>query len=916
MKTPTSCVFDGFVKHLFALCCLFLPTALTAATVTDVLTYTINGSTEQVSSYKDFSGKTYTSSAVYAGNASSGTADSGPAIQLRTSNSKEGIVTTASGGTVKSITITWNSATVDARVLKVYGKSSAYSAATELYDASTRGTEIASFAKSAGDQTITISGSYEYIGIKSNSGALYIDQIDIEWETGSSPTTVTAPTITGDSPFTTSTSVSISADSGASIYYTTDGTTPTTSSTLYSAPFSVMATTTVKAIAVKNSVSSAVTTETFFMRPNAPTITGTDNFTTTSTIGLSAASGCSIYYTTDGSTPTTSSTLYSTAFSISATTTVKAIAVDANNISSVEASRTFTKQSVTPTPTGDATYIFNTSEGLAALGLTAPAASASTYLGTTNYEVGPVNLVTSGGTGNSGVRIYNSGGTMTLRTYASQNATITISVDEGYYLTSIVFDTAAGAFSVDNGTYSNKTWTPTSSYPASVVFTTTTNAQIKTITVNYGSAAEAPVAVTNFSEMKALESGKNVILTLSESNAAIVQYVDPASAARTTAAQNAYIRDNYCAVQFANVNPTSRSWHTQASGALIGTIRGQYLVENGMPKFVATDKTDAWHMLCLDNYAAISPRTVSIADLVADTYRADFVQLNEVTLTKSGNNYYVNDGTNQILVENAFNLSEITMPTTVTGNRYTLTGIVGTTASSASELYLLSLQHVLSSLTLAENQINSTILTQHDNESVNLTLARQLTTGTWNTLCLPFDLSDAADVLGEVQIAELTGYNSSTNTLEFTTVTDITAGKPYLVYPTGTTTSNIILNGVEVTSTTAPVTFGNYTFTPIFDPTELQKDDHTSLFLGSGNTLFYPNVTAEMKAFRAYFKISTPNSVPAKINVDGQTTGITTVDVDADNSTYYDLSGRRVGQKVDLFQRGVYVKEGSKVIIK
>ena len=83
-------------------------------------------------------------------------------------------------------------------------------------------------------------------------------------EPGPGPTPqVAAPTITGTTPFETSTTASISAESGAAIYYTTDGSTPTTASSQYSSPISLNATTTVKAIAVKNGVSSEVSTKTF-----------------------------------------------------------------------------------------------------------------------------------------------------------------------------------------------------------------------------------------------------------------------------------------------------------------------------------------------------------------------------------------------------------------------------------------------------------------------------------------------------------------------------------------------------------------------------------------------------------------------------------------------------------------------------
>ena len=80
---------------------------------------------------------------------------------------------------------------------------------------------------------------------------------------GSGTSTVSAPTISGSTPFAESTTVTMSAESGAEIRYTTNGTTPTASSTLYSAPITLTDTTTVKAIALKNGLNSSVATKVF-----------------------------------------------------------------------------------------------------------------------------------------------------------------------------------------------------------------------------------------------------------------------------------------------------------------------------------------------------------------------------------------------------------------------------------------------------------------------------------------------------------------------------------------------------------------------------------------------------------------------------------------------------------------------------
>ena len=141
--------------------------------VTDVLDRALTGVTG--TDYKTWSGKTITSSAVYAGQS----AGSNESIQLRSNNSNSGIVTTTSGGKVKKIAIDWNANTDAARKLWVYGKNDAYTSPTELYDNATQGTKIAEIA--CGTTEFVIEGDYKYIGLRSASGAMYLNSIEITW---------------------------------------------------------------------------------------------------------------------------------------------------------------------------------------------------------------------------------------------------------------------------------------------------------------------------------------------------------------------------------------------------------------------------------------------------------------------------------------------------------------------------------------------------------------------------------------------------------------------------------------------------------------------------------------------------------------------------------------------------------------
>ena len=80
---------------------------------------------------------------------------------------------------------------------------------------------------------------------------------------GSVTQSVSAPTFSGATQFTESTQVSMNGPAGAEIRYTTNGSTPTAQSTLYSGPLTLTETTTVKAIAIKDGQSSAVTSRTY-----------------------------------------------------------------------------------------------------------------------------------------------------------------------------------------------------------------------------------------------------------------------------------------------------------------------------------------------------------------------------------------------------------------------------------------------------------------------------------------------------------------------------------------------------------------------------------------------------------------------------------------------------------------------------
>jgi hypothetical protein len=194
-----------------------------------------------------------------------------------------------------------------------------------------------------------------YVGFTGGTGGLSSSQKILYWTYATqavSPVT-SAPVFSPPAgSYSTSQSVTLSsATTGAAIYYTTNGTAPTTTSSVYKGAIAVGAgTTTIEAMAVASGSSqSAVATAEYVVGSTvtaAPSFSpGAGTYTTAQSVTLSSATtGAVIYYTTNGTTPTTSSAVYSTPIQVAATETLKAIAIAPSLQSSSTATAVYTIQ--------------------------------------------------------------------------------------------------------------------------------------------------------------------------------------------------------------------------------------------------------------------------------------------------------------------------------------------------------------------------------------------------------------------------------------------------------------------------------------------------------------------------------------------------------------------------------------------
>jgi len=197
-------------------------------------------------------------------------------------------------------------------------------------------------AASAG-QTLTVTWS---MASDAGSGNVTLQAATFGGATLPTAATPTFSPVAGT--YTSAQTVTISdTTSGATIYYTTDGSAPTPQSTKYTAAISVPATETVKAIATATGYATSATGSAAYtinlpaaatptLSPAAGTYTGLQSVTIADT-----TTGATIYYTLDGTTPTAASTKYTAAISVGVSETVKAIAVATGYSNSAVASSAY-----------------------------------------------------------------------------------------------------------------------------------------------------------------------------------------------------------------------------------------------------------------------------------------------------------------------------------------------------------------------------------------------------------------------------------------------------------------------------------------------------------------------------------------------------------------------------------------------
>lgn len=216
-------------------------------------------------------------------------------------------------------------------------------------------------------------------------------------------------------------------------------------------------------------------------------------------------------------------------------------------------------------------------------------------------------------------------------------------------------------------------------------------------------------------------------------------------------------------------------------------------------------------------------------------------------------------------------------------------------------------------------------------ENANVTLKRTLYADRgWNTLCLPFSLTDEQTKAAFGDDVELRTLESvSGNTLTFAQATGITAGVPCLIKVSKVAKDNTYtFTGVTTIAVKDKTDFGfskkgDVEFVGIYSPADVSErataGKDNALFLGDGNKFYKAKAETEMKAFRAFFLVPASTDTQAlRAVIDGTTTGIDDLNIDTvkADGRVYNLNGQCVGYSLEGLKAGIYIQNGKKVIKK
>ncbi len=551
----------------------------------------------------------------------------------------------------------------------------------------------------------------------------------------------------------------------------------------------------------------------------------------------------------------------------------------------------------------------------------------------TSFALDDKITVSCTGKGNTG-KYYDNG--KNWRLYQNESPKLIVTTADGYLLNSITITYTVentGVLIYNNTNVSSPATVSVSGSSAEFSVGNTgsaTNGQVRVTAISVTYTSDLPPIeihkATGISAFKSMGSGSMVELYLPDGYNARITHVERNS----NGTVDAYVRDNTGAIRMTGLSPNRPMAYNQH---LAGYITGKYSVgSDGVPQFEPDeDLTNTAFLVIADPVTEHDTKPVSISSDEIDSYLGDWVAINDVAvgdITVNNNkfdlDYYTDHLYNGAVIDIHAIVANGTLYPVDDLDHYPITFVVDAQKDFVSPT--------------------------SDIANAQVRLKRNLSSGAWNLLTVPFEIEDFEGEVLEyagVSLGQVGSYNYQGQTYPIYSGVmhfddyygTLQPGMPYMVKPYSSQ-QEMTLNGVTLRNAAArtvtwslaqqnapginlmanelPAYVGDYSLVGTYSPMTLPKDESTVKLIDN-NTLSWTSLIddTEIAGTEAYITIPEGAGVKLDLGGDDVVTAITNIRLDNNapqETVIYNILGIRLDRPLGELPPGVYIVNGKKIV--
>ncbi len=551
----------------------------------------------------------------------------------------------------------------------------------------------------------------------------------------------------------------------------------------------------------------------------------------------------------------------------------------------------------------------------------------------TSFALDDKITVSCTGKGNTG-KYYDNG--KNWRLYQNESPKLIVTTADGYLLNSITITYTVentGVLIYNNTNVSSPATVSVSGSSAEFSVGNTgsaTNGQVRVTAISVTYTSDLPPIeihkATGISAFKSMGSGSMVELYLPDGYNARITHVERNS----NGTVDAYVRDNTGAIRMTGLSPNRPMAYNQH---LAGYITGKYSVgSDGVPQFEPDeDLTNTAFLVIADPVTEHDTKPVSISSDEIDSYVGDWVAINDVAvgdITVNNNKFDLDYYTDHLYNGAVIDIHAIV----ANGTLYPVD----------------DLDHY--PITFVVDAHKDFVSPTSDIANAQVRLKRNLSSGAWNLLTVPFEIEDFEGEVLEyagVSLGQVGSYNYQGQTYPIYSGVmhfddyygTLQPGMPYMVKPYSSQ-QEMTLNGVTLRNAAArtvtwslaqqnapginlmanelPAFVGDYSLVGTYSPMTLPKDESTVKLIDN-NTLSWTSLIddTEIAGTEAYITIPEGAGVKLDLGGDDVVTAITNIRLDNNapqETVIYNILGIRLDRPLGELPPGIYIVNGKKIV--